>query len=97
MERMRNAELPDRLDLMAQRMAQAATNARQFSDAVKPLWATLNDEQKRTVRRMMPGGGEGGGWRQGQGEGGRGSRGGYGGWGGHGGHGGGWGYGDRRG
>lgn len=57
--RMRNAELPDRLDMMSQRMAQGAGSMRQLSDAIKPLWATLSAEQKETVRKAMPGRGRG--------------------------------------
>jgi hypothetical protein len=73
MERMRNAELPDRLDFMSQRAAAGATNLRELSTAVKPLWATLDASQKDTVRKSLPGGrwqgrGEGGG----EGRGGRG-------------------------
>lgn len=70
MERMRTAELPDRLDLMSQRMAQGAGAMRQLSDAIKPLWATLTPEQKETVRKAMPVGQRG----DGNGEGRRGER-----------------------
>jgi Spy/CpxP family protein refolding chaperone len=81
MERMRNAELPDRLDFMAQRAATGATNMRELSTAVKPLWATLDASQKETVRKSLPGGrwqgrgdghGEGRGESRGEGRGGRG-------------------------
>jgi hypothetical protein len=70
---MRNAELPDRLDFMSQRAAAGATNLRELSTAVKPLWATLDASQKDIVRKSLPGGrwqgrGEGGG----EGRGGRG-------------------------
>lgn len=65
-ERFRNAELPDRLDMMSARSAAGATNMRELSAAVKPLWATLDAGQKETVRKNMPGRGrgEGGGERR---------------------------------
>jgi periplasmic protein CpxP/Spy len=55
-ERFRNAELPDRLDMMSQRAAASASNMRELSAAVKPLWATLDATQKETVRKALPGG-----------------------------------------
>ncbi len=55
-QRFRNAELPDRLDMMSERAARGATNMRELSAAVKPLWATLDASQKDIVRRAMPGG-----------------------------------------
>jgi Ni/Co efflux regulator RcnB len=58
-ERFRNAELPDRLDLMSERSARGAANIRDLSAAVKPLWATLDASQKETVRKNLPGG-----WRR---------------------------------
>jgi LTXXQ motif family protein len=64
MPRMRNAELPDRLDMMSERAARGATNLRELSTAVKPLWATLSDTQKETVRKAMPGSGR---WQDGEG------------------------------
>lgn len=67
MERMRDAQLPDRLDLMAERMASNATGMRELSNAVKPLWATLSDEQKQAVRRALPGRGAGREDRRGEG------------------------------
>jgi hypothetical protein len=53
-DRFRNAELPDRLDLMSERAAANATAMRELSGAVKPLWATLSPEQKEIVRKNMP-------------------------------------------
>jgi LTXXQ motif family protein len=50
----RNAELPDRLDLMSERAAANATSMRELSNTVKPLWATLTPEQKDIVRKNMP-------------------------------------------
>lgn len=66
-ERMRDAQLPDRLDLMAERMAANAVSMRELSNAVKPLWATLSDEQKQAVRRALPGRGAGREDRRGEG------------------------------
>lgn len=54
-ERFRNAELPDRLELMADRAARGATSMRELSAVVKPLWATLSAEQKEIVRENLPG------------------------------------------
>jgi hypothetical protein len=53
-DRFRNAELPDRLDLMSERAAANATAMRELSGAVKPLWATLSPEQKEIVKKNMP-------------------------------------------
>jgi parvulin-like peptidyl-prolyl isomerase len=57
MGRLRDAELPQRLDIIAERQVAAAAQMRDLSNAVKPLWATLSAEQKETVRKAMPGGG----------------------------------------
>lgn len=54
-QRFRNAELPDRLDLMSERAARGAANMRELSAAVKPLWSTLDASQKDIVRKAMPG------------------------------------------
>jgi hypothetical protein len=64
--RFRSAELPERMDMMADRQARAAQNMRELSAAVRPLWVTLSDEQKEAVRKAMPGRG-----REGRGERGR--------------------------
>lgn len=55
-ERFRTAELPDRLELLSERTARGAASLRELSAAVKPLWATLDAEQKETVRKSLPGG-----------------------------------------
>jgi hypothetical protein len=57
--RMRDAELPERMDMIADRQVRAAQNMRDLSAAVKPLWATLSPEQKETVRKALPGRGRG--------------------------------------
>jgi hypothetical protein len=68
--RARNAELPDRIDLMSERMSANATQMRELSGVIRPLWATLSDSQKDTVRKAIrQGRGE-----DGRGEGGRGER-----------------------
>ncbi|MGL4441331.1 MAG: Spy/CpxP family protein refolding chaperone [Bosea sp. (in: a-proteobacteria)] len=69
-QRLTNAELPDRLDLMSERAAKGAANMRELSAAVKPLWATLDAAQKETVSKNLPGrGGRGEGRGHGQGRG----------------------------
>ena len=54
-DRAGNAELPERLNMMADRTAQAAANMRALSGAVQPLWAALDETQKETIRRALPG------------------------------------------
>lgn len=70
-DRFRNAELPDRLDMMSERSARGAAAMRELSGTVKPLWATLSAEQKDIVKKNMPGrgrwGGEGRGEDKGEG------------------------------
>ncbi len=53
-DRIRNAELPDRIDMMAERAARGATSARELSGVVRPLWATLSPEQKEIVKKNLP-------------------------------------------
>ena len=64
----RDAELPKRMEMMADRQAAQAGRLRELSTTVQPLWATLNSDQKQTVqkaiRRTMSEG------RQGRGQGG---------------------------
>jgi hypothetical protein len=52
-ETMRHADLMERLDMMTSRSAERAARAKELSDAVRPLWATLSDEQKTVVRRTL--------------------------------------------
>ena len=66
--RVRNAELPDRLDMMSDRMTRGAASMRELSASVKPLWATLDAPQKEAVRKNMPGRGRGDGGHEGRGE-----------------------------
>ena len=45
--------LPDRLDRMSQMMAERATQTKAMSEALKPLYATLSDEQKALVEKAL--------------------------------------------
>jgi hypothetical protein len=54
--------LPDRLDRMSQTMAERAARMKALADAMKPLYATLSDEQKAVIGPVLrqlagPGGG----------------------------------------
>jgi hypothetical protein len=51
----RNAELPARLDVMAERAQRGSQDLRDLSAAIKPLWASLDEGQKETVRKNLPG------------------------------------------
>jgi len=78
----RDAARPDpvqRLRTAADRMAANAATMRKLADAAGPLYASLDEAQKRRIERVMERGGRMG-WGPGMGMGG--------GWGGHGGHGG---------
>jgi len=78
----RDAARPDpvqRLRTAADRMAANAATMRKLADAAGPLYASLDEAQKRRIDRVMQRGGRMG-WGPGMGMGG--------GWGGHGGHGG---------
>ncbi|MCZ8313342.1 Spy/CpxP family protein refolding chaperone [Phreatobacter sp.] len=82
----RDAARPDpvqRLRTAADRMAANAATMRKLADAAGPLYASLDEAQKRRVERVMERGGRMG-WGPGMGM----SGGMGGGWGGHGGHGG---------
>ena len=63
-ETMRGADIPERLDIMAERTAKAAANMQQLATLVKPFWVTLDEGQKRIVRNSLPNAGWG---QQGQG------------------------------
>jgi hypothetical protein len=58
---LRKAELPARLDMMSERTAKMSAHLRELSQLVRPLWATLDDSQKATVVKLMPGRGMRGG------------------------------------
>lgn len=59
-EAMRRAELPARLDMMAERAGRMSASMSELSGLVKPLWATLDESQKATVAKLLPGRGRGG-------------------------------------
>jgi hypothetical protein len=50
---MRHADLMERLDLMTNRSAERAARNKELSDAVRPFWTTLSDEQKTVARAAM--------------------------------------------
>lgn len=50
---MRHADIMERLDAMSTRQAERATRSKELADAVRPLWATLSDEQKTVARRAV--------------------------------------------
>jgi len=52
-ETLRHADLMERLDAMSTRQSERAARAKDMADAVRPLWATLSDEQKTVTRRAM--------------------------------------------
>lgn len=52
-ETMRHADMMERLDAMANRSSERAARAKELADAVRPLWATLADEQKTVLRRSV--------------------------------------------
>jgi hypothetical protein len=57
----RELDFLQRLDKMSERATQHAERAKSLSDAIKPLWATLDERQKRLMPMLMRmGGGRGG-------------------------------------
>lgn len=52
-ETYRDADLMERLDMMANRQAERATRSKEMAEAVRPLWSTLSDEQKTVARRAV--------------------------------------------
>lgn len=52
-ERLRHADLMERLDAAATRQGERAVRSKELADAVRPLWATLGDEQKTVLRRSV--------------------------------------------
>jgi hypothetical protein len=52
-EGLRHADLMERLDAAANNQGERATRTRELADAVRPLWATLSDEQKTVLRRSV--------------------------------------------
>jgi len=52
-ETFRDADIMERLDMMAQRQGERASRSKELADAVRPLWQTLSDEQKTVARRAV--------------------------------------------
>jgi len=52
-ENMRHADMMERLDAMAKWQGERAAQAKELADTVRPLWATLADEQKTVLRRSV--------------------------------------------
>lgn len=52
-ESFRDADIMERLDMMASRQAERAAHSKEMADAVRPLWSTLSDEQKTVARRAV--------------------------------------------
>ena len=52
-EKLRHADLMERLDAAANRQNERAARSKELADAVRPLWTTLSDEQKTVLRRSV--------------------------------------------
>lgn len=52
-DRLRHADLMEKIDARAQRLGERSAAAKELADAVRPLWATLSDEQKTVLRRSV--------------------------------------------
>ena len=52
-EKLRHADLMERLDALANRQGERAARSKELADAVRPLWTTLSDEQKTVLRRSV--------------------------------------------
>lgn len=52
-ESLRHADMMERLDAMAKWQGERAAQAKELADTVRPLWATLADEQKTVLRRSV--------------------------------------------
>ncbi|AZO76635.1 hypothetical protein BLM15_02695 [Bosea sp. Tri-49] len=52
-ENFRDADIMERLDMMATRQGERAARSKELADAVRPLWSTLSDEQKTVARRAV--------------------------------------------
>lgn len=52
-ETLRHADLMERIDARARRLGERAASAKELADTVRPLWATLSDEQKTVLRRSV--------------------------------------------
>lgn len=52
-ENLRSADLMERIDARAKRLGERAATSKELADTVRPLWATLSDEQKTVLRRSV--------------------------------------------
>ncbi|MBD3849277.1 Spy/CpxP family protein refolding chaperone [Bosea sp. SSUT16] len=52
-DRLRSADLMERIDARAKRLGERAAASKELADTVRPLWATLSDEQKTVLRRSV--------------------------------------------
>lgn len=52
-EHFRDADVMERLDMMATRQGERAARSKEMADAVRPLWSTFSDEQKTVARRAV--------------------------------------------
>lgn len=52
-DRLRHADLMEKIDARAQRLGERAGTAKELADTVRPLWTTLSDEQKTVLRRSV--------------------------------------------
>lgn len=52
-EKLRSADLMERVDARAKRLGERAAASKELADTVRPLWATLSDEQKTVLRRSV--------------------------------------------
>jgi len=52
-ESLRHADMMERLDAMAKWQGERAAQAKELADTVRPLWATMADEQKTVLRRAV--------------------------------------------
>lgn len=52
-EKLRHADLMERLDAAAARQNERAMRSKELADTLRPLWVTLSDEQKTVLRRSV--------------------------------------------
>lgn len=52
-EKLRSADLMERIDARAKHLGERAAASKELADTVRPLWATLSDEQKTVLRRSV--------------------------------------------
>jgi hypothetical protein len=52
-QKLRHADLMERLDATASRQGERSARTKELADAMRPLWTTLSDEQKTVLRRSV--------------------------------------------